>query len=142
MRKFFVFMQIKKFLIFVFLIACWVACEEGKDGLEGKWQLREMQYDDRVAKVDTVYYNFQFGVFKLQAVNHVPVSSNEMIGSYSIIEDTIKMSIEQSFASNLVALKRYYGWEGPSAKFRIVKRSASTLHLLREDEVLLVFRKF
>ena len=142
MRKFLVFMQIKKLSIFVFLIICLVACEEGKDGLEGKWQLREMQYDDRVSKVDTVYYNFQFGVFKLQAVNHIPVSLNEMIGSYSIVEDTIKMDIEPSFVSNLTALKRYYDWDGPSEKFRIVKQSASSLNLLREDEVLFIFRKF
>ena len=135
-------MQIKKFLIVVFLIICFVACEEGKDGLEGKWQLREMQYDDRVAKVDTVFYNFQFGVFKLQAVNHIPVSLNEVIGSYSIVEDTIKMNIESSFANDLAALKRYYDWDGPSEKFCIVKQSASTLHLLRKDNVLFIFRKF
>ena len=142
MCKFFVFMQIKTFLIFVFSMACFVACEEGKDGLEGKWQLREMQYDDKIAKVDTVYYNFQFGVFKLQAVNHIPVTLNEMIGSYSIVEDTMKMVIEPSFASNLSALKLYYDWNAPSENFRIVKQSASTLHLLREDKVLFVFRKF
>lgn len=142
LRKFFVFMQIKKFLISIFLIACFAACEEGKDGLEGKWQLRKMQYDDKVVQVDTVYYNFQFGVFKLQAVNHIPSVLNETVGSYNIVEDTIKMNIEPSFASNLTALKRYYDWDGPSENFRIVKQSASSLHLLRKDDVLFIFRKF
>lgn len=135
-------MQIKKFLIFVCLILCSASCEEGKDGLEGKWQLREMQYDDKVVKVDTVFYNFQFGVFQLQAVNRVSIELNSVIGSYNIVEDTIRMNIEPSFAGDLHALKFYYDWDKPSAQFRIGKHSASKLHLVRDDDVLFVFRKF
>ncbi len=135
-------MQIKKILLLVCLIVCSVSCKEGDDGLEGKWQLREMRYDDKVVRVDTVFYNFQFGVFQLQAFNSVPMVVNSVIGSYVIAEDTIKMNVEPLFANDLHALKFYYDWDKPSAKFHIDKHSASRLHLLREDEVLFVFRKF
>ncbi len=118
------------------------SCKEGDDGLEGKWQLREMQYSDKVVNVDTVFYNFQFGVFQLQAFNHKSNPLNSVIGSYSIVEDDIEMTIEPSFANNLTALKHYYDWDKSSATFRICKHTGSKLHLLRNDNVLFVFRKF
>lgn len=133
-------------ILLVFCTLFFVSCEDqwkdyAKDSFAGKWQLREtLDTKNRRMRIDTVFYNFDKGVLKLQALSLDGKMRDARFGIYSFTNDSIFLEIKKPYV-NMDYLRSYYGWTSTKKRLKIEKESHSEFVLSDVDKTY-YFRKF
>ena len=136
-------MMIRRILIGLFLGIVVTSCthNDGYIGpLFGKWQLIEMWENGTMTPHDSLYYNFQSSVIKLQLVHR---GTENYFGSYVRENDILKFKIMEpswfEFKPDLSVFKLEMDKE---YTFYIEKLTSSKMILTRGEDERFVFRKF
>lgn len=132
--------------IITFLAAAFMfsSCNKDEDDkLEGKWQLRQVETEGQIVKVDTVFYNFQTSLFMFQIARP---SSNGMRHRYGFKdlegENTLVLELDESDPNNpLSNFLPHTDWDSAKEVFTIEKLTGSQLILNRNNKRY-IFRKF
>ena len=141
-------MMIRRILIGLFLGIVVTSCthNDGYIGpLFGKWQLIEMWENGTMTPHDSLYYNFQSSVIKLQLVHRVGIENakDNYFGSYVRENDILKFKIMEpswlEFKPDLSVFKLEMDKE---YTFYIEKLTSSKMILTRGEDERFVFRKF
>ena len=112
-----------------------------KDSFAGKWQLREtVDNRNNHVVIDTVFYNFDKGVVKLQAMNSNGKRIDTRFGIYSFTDDSLFLEMKKPYDS-VDRLRQYYGWEAVKKRFKSVKETHSEF-ILSDAYNRYYFRKF
>lgn len=119
-----------------------VSCEKTTDEkLCGKWQLRSYEGAHcGFHAVDSVFYNFDSRVFRLQLVKNSMLKDSRY-GMYTLYGDSLYMELSDPAYRNEEAMARWYGWNGYYRRFLIRELSSRRLQLSCDD-TLYSFRKF
>ena len=141
-------MMIRRILIGLFLGIVVTSCthNDGYIGpLFGKWQLIEMWENGTMTPHDSLYYNFQSSVIKLQLVHRGAIenTTENYFGSYVRENDILKFKIMEpswfEFKPDLSVFKLEMDKE---YTFYIEKLTSSKMILTRGEDERFVFRKF
>lgn len=141
-------MMIRRILIGLFLGIVVTSCthNDGYIGpLFGKWQLIEMWENGTMTPHDSLYYNFQSSVIKLQLVRRggIENTTENYFGSYVRENDILKFKIMEpswfEFKPDLSVFKLEMDKE---YTFYIEKLTSSKMILTRGEDERFVFRKF
>jgi len=141
-------MMIRRILIGLFLGIVVTSCthNDGDIGpLFGKWQLIEMWENGTMTPHDSLYYNFQSSVIKLQLVHRGGIENrtDDYFGSYVREDDILKFKIMEpswfEFKPDLSVFKLEMDKE---YTFYIEKLTSSKMILTRGEDERFVFRKF
>lgn len=140
-------MMIRRILIGLFLGIVVPSCthNDGDIGpLFGKWQLIEMWENGTMTPHDSLYYNFQSSVIKLQLVHRGGIENrtDNYFGSYVREDDTLKFKIVEPswFETELPPVFKLKMNE--EYTFYIEKLTSSKMILTRGEDERFVFRKF
>ena len=140
--------MIRRILIGLFLGIVVTSCthNDGYIGpLFGKWQLIEMWENGTMTPHDSLYYNFQSSVIKLQLVRRggIENTTENYFGSYVRENDILKFKIMEpswfEFKPDLSVFKLEMDKE---YTFYIEKLTSSKMILTRGEDERFVFRKF
>ena len=140
--------MIRRILIGLFLGIVVTSCthNDGYIGpLFGKWQLIEMWENGTMTPHDSLYYNFQSSVIKLQLVQRggIENTTENYFGSYVRENDILKFKIMEpswfEFKPDLSVFKLEMDKE---YTFYIEKLTSSKMILTRGEDERFVFRKF
>ena len=110
--------------------------KDERDKLYGKWQMQEIDTNGTVEKVDTIYYNFQHGLFQYQihnentGIGRTSDGFNEVIG-----ENQIELEILNE------GLLPYTDWTATKRVFTIDEVTSKRLVLTSGDKTY-TFRNF
>ena len=141
-------MMIRRILIGLFLGIVVTSCthNDGYIGpLFGKWQLIEMWENGTMTPHDSLYYNFQSSVIKLQLVHRggIENATDNYFGSYVRENDILKFKIMEpswlEFKPDLSVFKLEMDKE---YTFYIEILTSSKMILTRGEDERFVFRKF
>lgn len=140
-------MMIRRILIGLFLGIVVSSCthNDGNIGpLFGKWQLIEMWENGTMTPHDSLYYNFQSSVIKLQLVHRGGIENTieNYFGSYVRENDILKFKIMEPswFDTELPPVFKLKMNE--EYTFYIEKLTSSKMILTRGEDERFVFRKF
>lgn len=139
-------MKSSSILIVVVCTLFVVSCEDqwrnyAKDSFAGKWQLREtVDAENTRFSIDTIFYNFDKGVLKLQALSLSGKMRDARFGMYTFTNDSLFLEMKKPY-TNMDYLRGYYGWTSTKKRFKIVKES-HTKFVLSDAEKTYYFRKF
>ena len=140
-------MMIRRILIGLFLGIVVTSCthNDGYIGpLFGKWQLIEMWENGPMTPHDSLYYNFQSSVIKLQLVHRggIENATDNYFGSYVREDDILKFKIMEPswFETELPPVFKLKMNE--EYTFYIEKLTSSKMILTRGEDERFVFRKF
>lgn len=114
-----------------------VACSNDTDHkLNGKWQLQSVEAGGDIHPVDTVFYNFQNGLFEYQIVNRSgsPVATSF---GYKTIKDDNQLLLELEDKNILPKTD----WTSLERTFTVEKSTVKQL-ILSDDGKRYTFRKF
>lgn len=116
------------------------ACDKSDfDTLTGQWQMRTQTLPDGTSyRVDTLFYNFDMGVFSLQEIN----DTEYYFGTYELGGGLLDMEVKslRVMPEDSVVVYPYWG-DGNHRVFNLDKLNSSTLQLSYNDTIYL-FRKF
>lgn len=125
-------------LIGYFLMSCDKSTD---DELTGKWQLESCEISaGDFRQADSVFYNFDRGVFRLQVVESFRLKDSRF-GMYTLYGDSLYMELTDPAYRDKETLKLYYGWTDVSRRFLIREVGRKRLQLSCGD-TLYLFRKF
>ncbi|MCP9612869.1 lipocalin-like domain-containing protein [Coprobacter tertius] len=127
-------------LLFSGCFLLFLSCEkDDAQKITGKWQLTLTQMPDKEVTTDSIFYNFDKGVFKLQTIR---TNREEWtVGMYRLDKDSIFMHIPDPSFLEIALSNEYYGWHTEFKNFAIRELSRSRLTLSCHD-TLYIFRKF
>jgi hypothetical protein len=111
------------------------------DRLEGKWQMREIEVDGKVQKVDTIYYNFQTSLFMYQIYRPANDTYGHCYG-FKMMETKNQVLLELTdYSVNVSKFLLQTDWESPSRRF-IVEEVTEKRLVLKSDGKRYTFRRF
>lgn len=126
-----------KSLITLLSVLFLVACSDKTDSdLQGKWQMQTVEANGSIQPVDTIFYNFQNGLFQYQLVNKAGEPGRSSFG-YKTIKDDNQLLLELEDPSILP----FTDWTEKERTFKIEKSSVKQL-ILESDGKRYSFRKF
>ena len=129
-------MMIRRILIGLFLGIVVTSCthNDGYIGpLFGKWQLIEMWENGTMTPHDSLYYNFQSSVIKLQLVHRGGIENADDILKFKIMEPSwFETELPPVFKLKMNEEYTFY----------IEKLTSSKMILTRGEDERFVFRKF
>ncbi|MDR1200682.1 MAG: lipocalin-like domain-containing protein [Tannerellaceae bacterium] len=128
-------------LIAGFLSIClvgFVACSKDTDDkLDGKWQMQQIEANNNVQKVDTIFYNFQTSLFQYQIYNSGANAYPSRYG-FKTIKGDKELLLELEANNDFL---KQTDWTSKERIFTIEKVTATTLILTSEGKRY-TFRKF
>lgn len=131
--------QIVFLLIILLLIT---ACSKDTDDkLEGKWQLRQTESAGLVTSVDTVWYNFQNGLFSYAIYDAVMDEYISQYGFKNVEEGKLLLEFD-NYPRAVEEFLPLTDWESKNKIYTITKLSGSTLILTDERGNIYSFHKF
>lgn len=126
----------------LFLIITLASCGEDfkNSGIEGQWQLREIEYSDgHKEKVDTIFYSFKKSVFRYLKLKS-DTESFYCYGNYDINGDELSIDLDRdSFEPR--DDENSLDWDSLSRKFTIKEQNSTSLILLFDNNIY-YFRKY
>jgi len=131
------------FFVSVFSFLVCACTTDTNDRLEGKWQLRQIEFGGQTVTVDTAFYNFQTSLFMYQIYVAEMDTMRYSYGFKELVDDnTLELELttisDKNPASEFVKLT---DWNGLKETFVIEKITGSQLILTRENKRY-IFRKF
>ncbi|MCD7932592.1 MAG: lipocalin-like domain-containing protein [Tannerellaceae bacterium] len=129
----------KIWLLLPLLLVGTMACDKTQYKLEGKWQIEQIEHtDDRIEKLDTIYFNFMNTLFSYQVYRPATDSYAQYPGFRHMPEDDV-MEIEfaesSEFGTTPEKSAAAVGWSDYKRRFRIEKLGRKQLILSSEGEV-------
>lgn len=134
--------MMKKWMAVAGLAVALVSCDKVERQLEGKWQLKTVEADGVVQKVDTVWYNFQTSLFEYQLYDPARNTYRTNFG-YKELEGDTRLDLELVNYGSITAEEflRYTDWTSTKQTFTIEKSSATNLVMSCEGRTY-TFKKF
>lgn len=133
------------YLFSILIIASLLASCSDDDNKKiiGKWQLRTVEYEGEVTKVDTVWYNFQSDMlFMYQLYDAASDSYIVQYGYRKYLDDNnLEMKFSQGYPFIDDTFLPYTDWKEMTRIFKILHIKGNKLILLSDDKTY-TFRKF
>ena len=133
--------MIKSYVIAACILLFASCSKDNQDKLFGKWQMQKIESDGVVQAVDTIYYNFQHGLFMYQIYSPV-TDKYPYIYGFNTMEGDDKIELE--LTSNPLPVKDFLpltDWTSDKRIFTIDKLTVKQLILSSEGKKY-TFRKF
>ncbi len=131
----------KQLICAALLLLC-VACSKNtEEKLFGMWQMKQVEYQGEITPVDTVFYNFQHGLFKYMIIDQPQDTTRHCYGG--IISDTDHILTLRLFndPKPLGEFMPYIDWPSAERSFYIDKLNGSKM-ILTSDEKTYYFIKY
>ena len=133
--------MIRNFVIAACILLFASCSKDNQDKLFGKWQMQKIEANGVVEAVDTIYYNFQHGLFMYQIYSPA-TDKYPYIYGFNVMESEDKMELEMT--SDPVPVKDFLpltDWTSGKRTFTIDKLTVKEL-ILSSDGKTYTFRKF
>lgn len=133
--------MVKNFLIGACILLFASCNKDNQDKIFGKWQMQKVEANGVTEAVDTIYYNFEHGLFMYQIYS--PARDTFMFNyGFSVFEKENKVLLELTDKpGDLDNFIHYTDWASVKRQFTIDKLSVKELILSSEDKSY-TFRKF
>ena len=131
----------RKAILCIILILLAASCtqHDGRIGpVFGKWQLKEVRYGSIVAAYDSVFYNFQGNLVRLERLSsEVPHTVKYDMGYFSHIGDELILDIRDCPLSRV----EMYRLPDTTVNFKVLKLDNRNMELRLGEDSTYVFRK-
>jgi hypothetical protein len=115
------------------------ACSKDMDDkLDGKWQIRQIEANGNVQKIDTIFYNFQTSLFQYQIYDSRTNTYPNRYGFKTIKGDN-KLLLQLETSDGFL---KQTDWTSNERTFTIEKVTGRELILTGENNKRYTFRKF
>lgn len=130
------------YLLIITLIIILQSCEKDiSSQIEGKWQLQEVDNLNNKNYNDSIFFNFNLDVFKIQILPQKGIQTTDSWGIYNLQNDSLYITLKNIEDLNALLTHPICGWNTLSKKYKIKQLNRTQL-ILSCNDTIYNFRKF
>jgi hypothetical protein len=130
----------KNILIVISILFCFACSKDEQSKLSGKWQMQQIEIDGNTISVDTIYFNFESGLFQYQIYSPATNNYRAWLG-YNTVNNGNQLLLELNDQKNISQFIHLTDWSEGKRMYTIDKLSGKQLVLSSENKTY-TFRKF